>query len=202
MIVERPGQPDDPSRWMPENTIPVWTRSAPELPPANAATHCKLETIVSASLSNAPRAEDHDAARQRMPMRPPHLVTMPAKEPSAADIALAALSAWRQIDSELSPIIGQHAVATLYKRSLFLARAEHPCLATAYDAATRHGEFAPLQAALSQQPEATAAAASGAILRTFSELLTSLVGQSLSEQLLRSISKQSSGGKAVQEPQT
>lgn len=105
----------------------------------------------------------------------------------AGAIASAAIAVWRDIDRALAPIIGQPGVAALYKRSLYLALVDHPCLVTAYEGALRPGEFVGLDVALSQQLPAQAMVVIVALLNTFHELLTQLIGGALFERLLRSV---------------
>jgi hypothetical protein len=109
----------------------------------------------------------------------------------AARIADLSVATWREVDAALSPIIGQRGVAALYKRSLYLTRAEHPCLATPYEGDGLLGEFAGLQTALSRQSSSSAAAANGALLQTFHDLLARLIGAALTDQLLGAILKNS-----------
>ncbi|MHB8745950.1 MAG: hypothetical protein ACYC7I_05380 [Gammaproteobacteria bacterium] len=114
----------------------------------------------------------------------------------AARIADTTVSMWRDIDAVLSPIIGQRGVLALYKRSLYLARANHPGLAAVHESALQAGEFAALQTALLHQTSSNAAAASGALLQTFFDLLTNLFGKSLTERLLRSVWGNTTSGNA------
>ena len=103
----------------------------------------------------------------------------------AAQIADAIVSTWQKIDAALSPIIGQGGVAALYKRSLYLTGQAHPWLAGMHEGVETAMDLAALKSLLAQQSSANAAAGGGALLQTFSELLTSLVGPSLTERLLR-----------------
>ena len=101
-------------------------------------------------------------------------------------IAEAIVSTWREIDSQLAPILGQGGVTALYHRSVFLAARSHPWLGS------QNGTPAPvdasaLQALLSLRSSAEAADAGGAVLLNFHELLTRLVGPSLTERLLRPV---------------
>ncbi len=114
-------------------------------------------------------------------------------------IADLAAVTWRRIDAALAPIIGQRGVAALYKRSLYLARTEHAFLAPLPENASSPGDFSALHAALSDQTNANATAANAALLETFSGLLTSLIGASLTERLLRSVWDHSSSGSAAQD---
>jgi hypothetical protein len=105
----------------------------------------------------------------------------------AQRIAEVAASTWREIYSVLSPVIGPGGVTALYQRSLYMTRPAHPCLAAARDEGLQPGEFAALQQVLSQQTSTLVAAANGALLDTFCDLLSNLVGVPLTERLLRSV---------------
>jgi len=115
------------------------------------------------------------------------LLRRAAEGADSAEIASAALSVWRDIDRALAPIIGQPGVAALYKRSLYLTLVTHPALVTAYEGALRPGEFEGLEVSLSQQAPTQARESISALLTTFHELLTHLIGGSLFERLLRSV---------------
>jgi hypothetical protein len=117
----------------------------------------------------------------------------------AVQVADAAVSSWRSVEAALSPIIGKRGVAALYQRSLFLARAAHPCLASVHEGALQPGEFAALHAVLVQEPATNAAAASRALLETFRGLLANLIGEALTERLLKSVRDNPSNGSAVQD---
>ncbi len=134
------------------------------------------------------------------------LAQLAAEGADAKRIADLSVSTWRDVDAALSPIIGQRGVAALYKRSLYLTRAEHPCLATVYDGELGPGEFDGLHAALSRQTSSEAAAANGALLQVFHDLLARLIGAALTDQLLRSASdhpsseKRAVGNPALDDP--
>ena len=106
---------------------------------------------------------------------------------SAAQVADATVAVWQDVDSALNPIIGSRGVAALYRRSLFLQRSAHPWLAGAIDGPGTAMDLATLKSVLAQQDSPAAAAAGGATLQTFHELLTNLVGPSLTDRLLRSV---------------
>lgn len=97
------------------------------------------------------------------------------------------VSIWAEIDRALSPILGPRGVAMLYKRSLVLASAAHAWLPRVEEPLPVAVDLAPLQTALIQQGDMAAIDGGSAMLRTFYELLSSLVGPSLTERLLRSI---------------
>lgn len=117
----------------------------------------------------------------------------------SATVAAAAVSIWQDVDVALAPIIGQSGVAALYKRSLYLTLVEHPYLVTAYEGSLRAGEFVGLNTALAQQTPADALAATIALLNTFHDLLTHLIGGSLFERLLRSVWDKPSSGDAAKD---
>lgn len=103
---------------------------------------------------------------------------------SAQAIAAAARDAWQRVDNALSPIVGSQGVAALFKRSLHLAQANHPTLATVTAADTSTGNFGALHTVLASQSSADAVALNTALLTAFCDLLYSLIGATLTEQLL------------------
>lgn len=115
----------------------------------------------------------------------------------AERIAEAAASTWREIHAVLSPVIGPGGVAALYQRALYMSRSACPGLTAVREDALRPGEFAALQLMLSQQPVARVAAINGAVLQTFCDLLSNLIGVSLTERLLRSVRNLPAGDAAV-----
>ena len=113
---------------------------------------------------------------------------------NAERIADAAVSAWCDVHAALSPVIGHRGVAALYKRSLYLTQVAHACLTPVHEGELVPGNFSALRAALSQQTSQDAAAAHGALLQAFYDLLTNLIGASLTDQLLRSVIDKLSDG--------
>lgn len=118
---------------------------------------------------------------------------------SARRIAAGAAEAWRRVDAALSPIIGHGGVAALYRRSLFLVRADHPWLPGAHEGALDPVEFTELESVVAQQSSQDADAATDALLKTFRALLSDLIGPSLTERLLRPIPPLTSHGDPVQD---
>jgi len=116
-----------------------------------------------------------------------------------AQIAEAVASTWKKIDAALSPIIGHGSVAVLYMRSLHLIDPAHPWLGDMHQGVQTTIDQAALKAILAQQDSETAAAAGGALLQTFYELLASLVGPSLTERLLRSVWENPLSGPSAQD---
>ena len=117
----------------------------------------------------------------------------------AAQIAGAVVSAWREIDAALSPILGHQGVAALYKRSLHLTASAYPWLAETFKGAHAAMDLPELESVFAQQGDGDAAAAGGALLQTFDDLLASLVGPKLTERLLRSVWEHLSSSAPAQE---
>lgn len=115
------------------------------------------------------------------------LAERPGGPANAAQVADATVTAWRNVDAALTSVIGARGVIALYRRSLFLQRVAYPWLTGVLGSTATVMDLAALKAALAQQDSAVAAAAGGATLQTFYELLTNLVGASLTERLLRSV---------------
>src|SRR3970040_48821 len=118
---------------------------------------------------------------------------------AAAQIDDAGVATWKKIDAALSPIIGHGSVAVLYMRSLHLIDPAHPWLADMHQGVQTTLDLAALQAILVQQEGGTRAAAGGALLQTFYELLASLVGPSLTERLLRTVWENPLSGPSAQD---
>lgn len=105
------------------------------------------------------------------------------------EVADAVLALWGAIGRALDPIIGQRGVAALYHRSLKLTARSHPWLAVvpAGPLADADADLAALKAAFTRQSAEAAVAGGDALFETFRELLASLVGDPLTERLLRSV---------------
>ena len=131
------------------------------------------------------------------------LTHLAAQGETAAQIADTAVQTWHEIHTALSPVIGPRGVQALYRRTLYLTRSTHPWLASGREASGREkpdpDDYADLRAALAQQTSAVAAAAHGALLHHFFDLLTSLIGGSLTERLLRSVWDRLPSGDAAQD---
>ncbi|MDP3874006.1 MAG: hypothetical protein Q8Q80_15215 [Methyloversatilis sp.] len=92
-------------------------------------------------------------------------------------------------------------MTALLKRSLYLTRDTHPWLAPVCDAAAGQDVLVSLRSALLLQAEAEAEAeaAHGALLGNFRDLLSTLIGASLTERLLRPVLDNTSSGSAAQD---
>ncbi|MGB3462419.1 MAG: hypothetical protein WBA33_10690 [Rhodanobacter lindaniclasticus] len=106
---------------------------------------------------------------------------------TAPELAEFVVSAWQTIEASLTPIVGQRSVATLYKRSCYLASREHLWLMDIHQGMQTTMNLAALQSALLQQSSAEIAAGAGRALQMFYEVLANLLGASLTERLLQSV---------------
>lgn len=118
---------------------------------------------------------------------------------TAKQIADEVVLKWRELDGILSPIIGRRGMAALYKRALYLVRTDYSWLASAHAGELSFGDFVSLQTALMKQTDEVALAASLALYDSFYHLLFGLIGQSLTERLLRSFQDPPSDSYAQQD---
>lgn len=116
----------------------------------------------------------------------------------SVQIADAIVSTWIAVDAALAPIVGQPTVAVLYMRSRHLASRAFPWLRPEQQARIEM-DLPALRSLLLQQDPASAGVGGGALLRTFYELLASLIGPSLTERLLSAAWNSSSSGQAAQD---
>ncbi|RYZ90455.1 MAG: hypothetical protein EOO68_24565 [Moraxellaceae bacterium] len=122
-----------------------------------------------------------------------------AQQASVGQIATAAATTWREIDTALSPIIGQRGVNALFKRSIHLTKVIHPSLATVRETLILPGEFTLLHAMLVEESNTQAVLINSALLNTFHELICNLIGESLTRQLLHSVVDTPSSGNSAQD---
>lgn len=103
----------------------------------------------------------------------------------AEPIAAATAEVWVEVELALSPIVGQRGVAALVHRSLKLTSERHAWIGQGQPALLTEVDAAALRVAFSQQTAAEAGAGALALFQAFRDLLTSLVGAALTEQLLQ-----------------
>jgi hypothetical protein len=107
--------------------------------------------------------------------------------PDTARIAAALLSIWADVARALQPVIGRQGMKALYDRSVTLSAKKHPWLASARATANSEMDLRKLQTAVTQQTMADAAEGSAALLQEFHHVLVSLIGSTLSAQLLAAV---------------
>jgi len=106
--------------------------------------------------------------------------------PDAHAIAAATIDTWHQMSARLAPVIGINGVNTLFLRSLHLSSATFEWLAITkeQDDSADLLVSASLLARLADRDTDEAAKASYTLLVTFTELLASMIGESLTKRLL------------------
>ena len=110
-----------------------------------------------------------------------------ADDSTAAEIAAACGALWLELEVVLSPIIGPQGVTALGQRSLHLASVEYTWLAARQPGGPARLDAALLVSLLAQRSSDEAAAAGDTFLQTLRALLSSLIGASLTERLLRTV---------------
>lgn len=111
-------------------------------------------------------------------------------------------SVWRTIEATLSPIIGTHGVAALFRRTVDISRSRYPWLHMGQSGAMPDDWIAALATSLSTQPPQEATAANDEILQAFADLLGKLIGGSLADRLLPSTGHTSSRPKTSKDTWT
>jgi hypothetical protein len=119
--------------------------------------------------------------------------------PTTRAKADAAVAAWKAVAQALVPIIGQSSVTVLYRRCLVCVGVTHTWLPAVTAADLPQNDWAVLHASVSRQAPKEAFDACTALFDAFRELLGSLIGPSLTEQLLQPVSALPSTGRAEQD---
>lgn len=108
----------------------------------------------------------------------------------APEVARSAINQWRQIAERLEPVIGARGVDALFGRALHLTTRRFPWLAKNATLGSSADALAQLTARLEGQEASVAADAGHLLLRTFTELLASMIGEPLTGRLLGVLWKQ------------
>jgi hypothetical protein len=98
-----------------------------------------------------------------------------------------ALGTWHQMTTRLAPVIGTRGVDVLFRRSLNLTSATFPWLAILGDDGNTAALIVELETRFASQAADAAVEARFALLVTFTELLATLIGEPLTERLLRPV---------------
>lgn len=104
------------------------------------------------------------------------------------------ITLWLRLAAELVAIIGRSDFDSLYARTIHLVRMQHPWLVEGCDPT-----FNNLQTSLEGQEQATSYVASVALLSTFTNVLTQLIGESLTTAILKSAWSQETADTAAKE---
>ena len=107
-------------------------------------------------------------------------------EGQAEEVAELAVCAWRRLADRLSPIIGERGFRALYARCLHLTQDAYPWLSLPPpQPPASEPFFASLRRSLELQDPTVAAEAHRELLRTFTGLLNSLIGEVLTARLVQ-----------------
>jgi hypothetical protein len=127
-----------------------------------------------------PTGDSHllrEAIRTTLAQRAGHL-------PDADSTAEATAATWRLVTVQLAPVIGARGLDVLFSRALHQTSTAFPWLAVAVERGGSASPLPSLMVCLAGQHTATAAEASCTLLLSFTELLATLIGQSLTTRLL------------------
>lgn len=112
-------------------------------------------------------------------------IPSPGGHASAASLAAAALrEEWIRLSGSLAPVIGPRGVCALYARTLHVAGEHFPWLRELPAGAVATMDLDLLVAAVESREADEATNVSKALLARFRELLASLVGAALTDQLI------------------
>jgi hypothetical protein len=112
-------------------------------------------------------------------------------------IAELVVATWRDVFAVLSHIIGHRGVLALFERSLHLQRVQFPWLSSSEVGAGGSDPIDNLREALSTQSALICIAAHNAVLESFCDLSSNLIGTSLTERLLDTVWDRNRYGSAV-----
>ena len=104
--------------------------------------------------------------------------------PDANAVAEAAISTWQKTAAQIAPVIGVGGIDVLFNRSLHLTCIAFPWLTIVGDHRDHAALLANIKAHLASRDTDIAVEAGCTLLVTFTELLISLIGESLVERLL------------------
>lgn len=96
------------------------------------------------------------------------------------------LDPWRRIAQHLCPLIGESGFCALFGRALHVVGPEHAWLAPQQPCRAPEQLFTLLEERVALVDAERATAANDALLRTFTQLLATLIGEKLTQRLLES----------------
>ena len=97
----------------------------------------------------------------------------------------AAIELWEQMATQLIALVGEEGFNSLYARSVFLTRSTFPWLAASSLSLRTDHRFANLKNSLEGQTPAHVVKANRLLLITFTDILASLIGEKLTNNILR-----------------
>ncbi len=107
--------------------------------------------------------------------------------PDADAVAKATFIIWNDVEARLSTVIGTKGVDILFKRSLYLTTSSFPWLKGTEHPQDRESLFSGIKACLASRETESSTEAGCAFLNILTELLNTLIGDSLTERLLEPV---------------
>lgn len=154
-----------------------------DLPPAREVLLPGHVAVLAVPIAgDAPQAPTESELRREAIRRT--LTHHAGKKADANAIASATLHIWSLMATRLAPVIGARGVDILFRRALHLTQSDFPSLIIAGGEEKESSLLAKIKASLVERKPAVAAEASYALLVTFTELLTPMIGESLVARLL------------------
>ncbi len=123
------------------------------------------------------------AARRQLAARV--LLHQAGPDADAAALAAAARRAYDDLARVVAPLIGQAGLEALTGRALHLAQQEHQWLLHTREPVQGEGPLSQVMSTLERQDPAVAAEAAGTVFTTFTGLLVTFIGESLTLRLLQ-----------------
>jgi len=102
----------------------------------------------------------------------------------ASVLAQATIDRWRDLTSQLEPVIGTGGVKVLFGRAVRQASANYPWLAVPVEDGPEAALLVTLMGRFAGEERATVEKAIATVLLNFVELLATLIGESLTDRLL------------------
>ncbi len=123
-------------------------------------------------------------------------------ETSAAQVAEAVAGLWREIERELTPIVGTLGVDALSSRALYLAGRQYAWLLPAPESAQSDFDLSGLRTSIVASESTAALSGSVALLQSFHDLLISMIGAALTDRLLSPVWDFSPSGQPARDIQS
>ena len=101
-------------------------------------------------------------------------------------VADAAIGLWEQMATQIISIVGEGGFNALYARSVFLTQSSFLWLAASALSPPTDQRFAKLKTSLAGQIPEQASAANNLLLITFTDILATLIGEQMTNNILRS----------------
>ncbi len=114
-----------------------------------------------------------------------HQITESLMAQHTETVADAAIHLWEQMATEIISIVGDGGFNSLYARSVFLTQSQFPWLAASSPSPQTDYRFAALRMSLEGQTPAQASEANSLLLMTFTAILSALIGEDLTINILR-----------------